>query len=170
MKRTALGLVVGGFAALIVSCGGDSGSSDSTAFIPVHPDLDTCTLCSMVVREQPVPRAQVVHRSGARAHLCSISELVPYLAVPSPDGRPTHFWVEVLRVDDGSAPTLTEPRPWIPAAGAWFVVGGPERPVMGESVLAYATSEDARSIAEQCGGTALSWNELLEHLSREESQ
>lgn len=149
----------------IASCGADSDSVESVP-AAVDPALDGCTLCGMVVREQLAPRAQVVHRDGERAHLCAISELGPYLTAPSPHGRPVAIWVERLSPEDGPGASSVEPHPWITAETAFYVVDGPKRAVMGESILVYSTREEAAGVASAAGGTVLAWSDLRERLSR----
>ena len=160
MRRLALLLLVSlGLAA----CGGNS-QEEEVVLSAVDPDVETCAMCGMVVREQPVPRAQIIHRDGSRMHLCAVSELSTYLAAPSPHGKVEAVFVETLRPEDGPETTVTDPRPWAPAQEVTFVVGCPDRPVMGESILAFARAEDARTLAEGCEGRTLTWNELLPHL------
>ena len=145
-------------------CVGGSGESIEAAPEPAEPGTVTCELCAMVVREQPASRAQVVHRDGTRVFLCAVSELPAYVSAPSPHGKPAAVWVEALLLEDGPAPSSADSRPWIAVETAHFVVGGPVRPVMGESVLPYATAEAAASVAEACGGRTLAWPALVEHL------
>ena len=151
---------------LLSACGRGGEETAAPAIEPADPGLASCTLCGMVVREQPIPRAQVVHRDGTRAHLCAASELGTYLAAPSPHGKPAAVFVEVFGPDDDVATEATETRPWLAAEKAHYVVGGPERPVMGQSVLAYRSAEEARRAAAACGGTVLDWAGLLAHLER----
>ena len=147
------------------ACGGGGGEEEAAPAVqPADPELSSCTLCGMVVREQPIPRAQIVHRDGTRIHLCAASELGTYLAAPSPHGKPAAVYVEVFGPEDGPATETTDARPWLVAEKAHFVIGGPERAVMGQSVLAYRSAEEARRAAAACGGTALDWAGLLAHL------
>ena len=162
--RPAVGIVPVALSLLLSACGGGGEESAAPAIQPADPELASCTLCGMVVREQPIPRAQIVHRDGTRVHLCAASELGTYLAAPSPHGKPAAVYVEVFGPDDDAATAATDPRPWLFAENAHYVVGGPERPVMGQSVLAYRSAEEARRVAAACGGTALDWAGLLAHL------
>ena len=65
-----------------------AGSDDAQSFAPTHAETETCTACGMVIREQPAPRGQLLRRDGTREFLCSIDDLVQYLDVPSPLGKP----------------------------------------------------------------------------------
>jgi len=119
-----------------------------------------CAACGMVVREQPAPRAQLIHRDGTREHLCSIDDLVQYLQAPSRHGRATSIWVEALEVDFNPAAADIKERPWIPAEGATYVVGVQREHVMGNAVLPYDTRERAQAAATKHGGALKTWPEL----------
>lgn len=160
MRRAAWGLV---FALGVVGCSGETGDVAEKA-APEDPGPAPCALCAMVVREQPASRGQVLHRDGERAFLCSVSELPHYASAPSPHGKPRAVWVEALRPEDGPATRSTEAHSWVLVGSAHFVVGGPPRPVMGESVLVYATREAAEDVAAECGGRVLDWPALEQHL------
>jgi nitrous oxide reductase accessory protein NosL len=133
--------------------------------VPVDVSDQECELCGMIVAEQPASRAQVVHRDDHRALLCSIAELVPYLSAPSHHGKPKAVFVEHQLDGDDSAPTITAPRPWIPAEDASYVLGGPDRAVMGQSVLIYRDSATANSMANSFGGHVLNWTSLQSELT-----
>lgn len=155
---------------LCIAAGCSDRAAESTATpTPEEPGTATCALCAMVVREQPAPRAQVLHRDGFRAFLCSVAELPYYVAAPSPHGKPRILWVEALRPEEGASATSTEPHPWIAAETARFVVGGPARPVMGESILVYDTPEAAATAARECGGRVLDWPALRRYVVGEGS-
>ena len=146
-----------------VGCAGDR-ETEEARNEALDPTVEACVLCSMVVNEQPAPRAQVVHRDGFRAFLCAASELEPYLAAPSSHGKPVSIYVEVLDSDDEGNVVSTDPHRWIDASAAYYVVEGPSRPVMGTPVLAYASEADARGVAGKIMGRVLVWNELLDFL------
>ncbi len=97
----------------------------------------------MVVREQPAPRAQLLHRDGTRAFFCSIGDLVQYLQAPSRHGKVTHTFVEALPADvDPETPDM-KPHPWLPAVDAHYLLGAKRRGIMGPPVLCFATRADA---------------------------
>lgn len=125
-----------------------------------------CAACGMIVREQPAPRAQIVHRDGERAFFCSIGDMVTYRASPSPHGEVVATHVEVLPADADPATNDTARRPWVEAERAAFVLGVPRRQIMGEPVLVYATTGEAASAATRHGGRAVDWAELLSEVLR----
>lgn len=143
---------------LVLACG--QRSTSPVEVVPVELGLEECAVCGMVVREQPAPRAQVVHRDGTRAHLCSIGDLRAHLASPSPHGKALGAWVEELPT--GTAPDAlgTAPRPWLAAEAASYVVGVPRPAVMGEPVLSYATPAQAAEAAATLGGWTTTWAAL----------
>jgi len=147
----------------LAGCGSED-AVEETAVQATDPGLAMCSLCSMVVAEQPVPRAQVVHRDGHRVFLCTVSELGPYLQAPSSHGKPAVIFVEVLAAGDDGNPVSLEPHPWVDAASAFYVVEGAERPVMGESVLAYRNREEAQAMALASGGNVIAWEEVEDFL------
>ena len=119
-----------------------------------------CAACGMVVREQPAPRAQVVHRDGTREYFCSLSDLLQYVKTPSSHGAIAQVFVELL--DPAADPTQISPeaRPWALAEGAHFVVGVARPGIMGATVLTYATAAEATAAAKKPGGKVKSWAEL----------
>lgn len=137
-----------------------SAKTETAALDPVEIGLAECAVCGMVVREQPAPRAQVVHRDGERAHLCSIGDLRAYLAAPSPHGRTTAVWVEALPTGLAPADIGTALRPWQPAELAHYVLGVPRSGVMGEPVLSYGNSWEAEEEATRLSGRVVPWAEL----------
>ncbi|MCA9605273.1 MAG: nitrous oxide reductase accessory protein NosL [Myxococcales bacterium] len=121
----------------------------------------------MIVRDQPAPRGQLIHRDGTRVFLCSIADLVTYERAPSPHGAPAATYVEVMAADADPADTSTAARPWRSVDRAEFVVGGLHRPVMGEPVLVFDDLATARAAAERLGSRAVDWEELKEALDED---
>lgn len=132
----------------------------SASLEPVEIGLAECAVCGMVVREQPAPRAQVLHRDGERAHLCSIGDLRAHLAAPSPHGKAHGVWVEALPTDLAPDQIGSALRPWQIAERAGFVLGVPRAGVMGEAVLSYGSAEEAQAEAARLSGRTVSWSEL----------
>jgi len=120
----------------------------------------------MVVREQSGPRGQVVHADGERVFLCSISDLVMYLQMPSTHGSVVQTYVEVLEVGTSPSGDLKKQWPWVPAPTASFVAGVDRKRVMGEPMLAYDDVEAARVSAEKYHGEVLGWQATFERLAR----
>lgn len=143
-------------------------STTETVEAPREPaalDGQECAACGMIVREEPSPRAQLVHRDGERAFFCSLADLVAYREVPSRHGEVVHTWVESLPAELDPAAHDAAAQPWIEAERAHFVLGI-ERRVMGTPGLSYAREEDARAVAERVGGRAMRWNEAMRALAR----
>lgn len=154
---------------LVLGCdsGGDEGEESSE--VKADPiALAECTACGMVVREQPAPRGQAVHRDGTREFFCAMSDLLYYIETPSPHGRITDVFVEVLPEDaDPFEPDSSE-RPWVKAEDARYIVGVDRTGVMGPPVLAYLPEVDVEALAEEFGGEVVKWEELAEHVIYDE--
>lgn len=151
-------LVVG---LLVVSgCGRGAEDSASATFEAIEPGGAECAVCGMVVREQPSPRGQVVHRDGEHAFLCSIGDLRAYVQAPGPRGEPVATWVEALPegLDLGARDAAQQP--WILAEGARYVVGFERSGVMGLPVGSYASAEAASLAASALAGREATWSAL----------
>jgi copper chaperone NosL len=120
-----------------------------------------CEACGMIVREQPIPRGQAIHRDGKRVFFCSLSDMLSYLQTPSPHGKAQAIYVEALEPSADPLPFATTLRPWIPAQEASFVLGVKKDRVMGTPLLSYASPADAQRWAKQHNAQALSWDALL---------
>ncbi|NOY24338.1 MAG: hypothetical protein GXP62_00550 [Oligoflexia bacterium] len=134
--------------------------STAVAASPAEIEDAECAVCAMMVREQPAPHAQVVHRDGTRAFTCSIGDLRAYLAAPSPHGKVQQIWVQALADDYDPAGTSPIGGPWVLAADAHYVVGVTRPTVMGRPVLAYATPAQATAAAKATGGHVVTWQAL----------
>jgi len=130
------------------------------------PKTAECAACSMVVREQPAPRGQLVHRDGTRRFLCSLADLVQYMRAPSKHGKAKAVFVEVLSPGTNPKKNSAAPRPWVRADRAHFVVGVARSGVMGTPALAYRRAEDAAKIAKAHGGRVVSWAGLAAALAK----
>lgn len=148
MIRSALAL------ALVLSgCSETETEERDTPAVAAPIASSECAACGMIVREQPSPRAQLIHRDHTRAFFCSIADMLTYLRAPSPHGEATAFFVEVG--DPASLDPLaydTAPRPWIAAADAHYVVGVERERVMGAPVLVYEHLADAERVAQELDG------------------
>jgi nitrous oxide reductase accessory protein NosL len=114
----------------------------------------------MLIREQSAPRGQVIHRDGKRSFLCSIGDLLAYLAAPSPHGAPARVLVEVLQPTQDPAESHTGAHPWIDAEEGVYVVGLERPQVMGTPVLIYRDRAAAEHVIEEPSAKIMSWNEL----------
>lgn len=148
--------------ALFILCAACSRDGVSSAVDRAAQDFDgnECAACGMIVREQPSPRAQAVHRDGERVYFCSIGEALTYIAMPSPHGAIVATYVEVMAPDVDPTLNATERTPWVAAESATYVVGVARTHVMGEPVLALAARVDAARAATRLGGRVATWSQL----------
>ena len=142
----------------------DTEQAEATAAPIGHAE---CAACGMTVGHQPAPRAQVVHSDGTREYLCSISDLIHYATVPSPHGRITATFVEVMEADADPQELATDERPWRAAEQTNYVIGVQRPRIMGPPVLTYEDAETAGAAAQAHEGTAVSWSELQTRLHEE---
>ncbi|CAM2069397.1 Nitrous oxide reductase accessory protein NosL [Sulfidibacter corallicola] len=118
-----------------------------------------CAACGMVVREQPAPRGQVVHRDGTRKHFCAVGDLVIYLEEPSPHGSVTHIFFEYFEPQTPIAEMGTAPRPWLKADEGAYIIAPDRQGIMGTPVLVYR-GVDGHATNEK----RLTWPELRRRL------
>ncbi len=145
-------------------CKDKAAASGATAASAAPIGDDECATCAMVVREQPSPRAQIVRRDGTRQMFCSIGDMLQGLQAPSPHGGAVGIFVEVLDPAKDPTKTSVEPRPWVAAESASYVVGVPRQGVMGPPVLAYAARAQAEAVAKQRSGHMRDWDTLKKTL------
>ena len=143
----------------------DSGAADRAEAISIG--TAECGACGMVVRDQPAPRGQVVHRDGERAFFCSIGDMLVYLESPSSHGAPHAVFVETLSVDQAPTDLNTSEQIWRLASSAGFVTGIPRSGIMGEPVMVYTSQEEASRAVSTHGGQSLGWEELREAMRRQ---
>lgn len=141
-------------------CGGDETELEAVDFAPIGISDQEGAVCGMLVREQSAPRSQVVHRDGERSFLCSIGDLLAYLAAPSPHGAPARVLVEVLQPTQDPALSHTGAHPWIVAEEGVYVVGIERERIMGAPVLIYRDRAAAEQMAVGTSAKILSWSEL----------
>jgi len=153
-RRALLVLVALAFAS---ACSETHDPERRAAASPAEIDDQEDPVCGMLTREQPAPRAQVVHRDGERAFPCSIGDLLVALASPSAHGRAADVFVEVLTVDEDPSLASRDAHAWRRAEEATFVVGvaRPGVLVMGPPVLVYASREEARAVADRYAGATV---------------
>ncbi len=145
----------------ILGCdGGGDGGEESSGAEAEPIALAECTACGMVVREQPAPRGQVVHRDGTREFFCAMSDLLYYIETPSPHGRITDVFVEVLPEETDPLESDSREQPWVRAEDARYIVGVERTGIMGPPVLAYLPEVDVEALAADFGGEVVEWEEL----------
>ncbi len=145
----------------LAACQPKPTSSDAGKEITaVNADTETCSACGMVVREQPSPRGQVVHRDGSREFFCSIDDLVQYLDVPSPRGKPVKVFTEIMSDDHDIEDLSVAWRPWGEAADIFFVTGIDRGGVMGAPAMTYRTQTAAEKAAKELGGMVVGLEQL----------
>lgn len=132
---------------LLLACGASERQAAELAPQPAALADQEDAVCGMLAREQPAPRAQVVHRDGARFFFCSLGDLMVHRSVPSPHGRVVEVFVEVMGPDADPAQSHTGPHPWAAAREALYVVGLERTGVMGRPVFSYADRADAEATA-----------------------
>lgn len=145
--------------ALVLGCGGAKQTSEVQA-VAADPGGAECSVCGMVVREQPSPRGQVVHRDGSHAWFCSIGDLRAYLQTPGPRGAPIATFVEAMPAGVDLYQRDPAPRPWVRAEDATYVVGFQRIGVMGKPVGAFASVDGAAASAPGVEGHLCSWEAL----------
>lgn len=162
MRALASSMLV--IALALPGCGVGASVEATRAHAPEPYADHECAACGMIVREQLSPRAQVAHRDGTHAWLCSIADAAAYVAAPSPHGRIEQIWVETLASDVDIAAGETAPRPWAEASSAWFVLGVERMGVMGAPVLVFGCEADARAASARLGGRIARWDALMSEL------
>jgi len=141
-------------------CSDEAASTTQKAIAAEAIGEHDCASCGMIVREQPAPRGQLVHRDGKRVFFCSIGDLTTYLQAPSPHGAAQHVFVETVAPDVDPSRFDPSPRPWIKAEAGHYVVGIPRDRVMGDPVLVFDDAESAAQIAQMHGGRVVDWTAL----------
>ncbi len=158
--RLTLAMTAAVAAALAVACTAEDASEPAAPLTTVAIDDQAGAVCGMIVRDQSAPRAQVVHRDGERAFLCSIGDLLVHVLAPSPHGKAEAIWVEVLTPEQDPAESHTGPHEWVRAEDAVYVVGIERRGIMGPPVLVYRTREDAERVTAGTAGRVLDFEGL----------
>jgi len=152
---------------MVGSCkskGGDEAAPLAASAAPMgHAE---CKACGMVVRDQPAPRGQVVHRDGTRAHFCSVGDMLHYLESPSGHGAPVAIFVEALAADADPMKNDPTPRPWVRAEDAHYVTGVARKRIMGPPVLVYAKAQAADTAAKRHGGQRRPWKDLSQIIKK----
>ncbi len=149
------------FSLLSTACRRDQVTRQNhTATVAENADTETCAACGMVVREQPAPRGQVIHRDGTHSFLCSIGDLVHFLAVPSPSGKPLMVYTEVMPDDFEANIRSTSWQPWGKASELFFVTDIELTAVMGKPALTFRTREAAEKSSKKLTGKVVIFNQL----------
>jgi copper chaperone NosL len=159
-NRRRLACALAGALAFATACGRDDSAPKQVDLAPVAITDQEGAVCGMLIREQSAPRAQVVHRDGERAFVCSIGDLLAYLDAPSPHGAPAGVLVEVMQPEQRPADSHTGAHPWIAVEDAVYVVGIERTQIMGAPVLVYRDRAAAEQVATGEAAKILSWAEL----------
>ena len=145
----------------MLGCTKDSAVGPSNREVQAEPmGPHECGACGMVVREQPAPRGQVVHRDGTRQYFCSIGDLIQYISSPSPHGAAEHIFVETLAREAHPEVHDTRPHPWRDAQEAQYVLGVQRSGIMGPPVMVFATRDQAARTSAKFHGQQHSWSDL----------
>lgn len=145
---------------LLIGCGRGGSGEGPAPVVATDPGGAECAVCGMVVREQPSPRGQVVHRDGEHEFLCSLGDLRAYVQAPNPRGEPVATFVEVLPQGLDLRGMDSGAQAWVPAAEAHYVVGFERPGVMGLPVGSFASAEGAALAASALSGRKATWNAL----------
>lgn len=129
-----------------------------------------CAACGMIVREQPAPRGQLVHRDGERAYFCSIADMLSYVDVPSPHGKPAAVYVETSSATEDLYAVTTAKRPWTDARTASYVTGIENPKIMGFPVLAYTSEESAKTVATSISGQTHDWDGIRDFSKKRQEE
>jgi copper chaperone NosL len=144
------------------ACGREAAGGNAAASLePEAFDGHECGACGMIVREQPAPRAQLVHRDGERVYFCAVGDLLTYIQAPSSHGQPVAMWVETLDPAADADDYATEARPWRRAEDSAYVTDI-ERRVMGQPLLTYDDLDQAEASAIRNHGRATGFSALRE--------
>jgi len=159
--RRILGLCLAAILLATSSCDRGAKTDAPRAAVSAAPiGLAECAACGMVVREQPAPRGQAVHRDGTRVFLCSLGDLAQYLRSPSPHGDVTDVFVEVLSASSDPTRSDVSEHAWVRAADAVYVIGVERKGIMGRPVLAYRSRADAEKAVARAGGEIRGFEEM----------
>jgi copper chaperone NosL len=145
---------------VFLGCGGGASNEAAAPLVAMEPAGAECAVCGMVVREQPSPRGQVVHRDGEHAFLCSLGDLRAYVQAPGPRGEPVATFVEALPAGHDLSKTDTAAQPWTAAADAHYLVGFDRPGVMGLPIGSFSSEEGAALAASALSGRQATWNAL----------
>jgi len=146
--------------ALMAGCAEDDSIREAVDLAPIAITDQEGAVCGMLIREQSAPRSQVVHRDGERSFVCSIGDLLAYLAAPSPHGAPVRVLVEVLEPTQDPAESHTGPHPWIAAEEGVYVVGIERPGIMGTPVLIYRERSAAEQVVAGTSAKIMDWDGL----------
>lgn len=149
---------------MLIGCGQDAAETVTADTAARAFEADECEVCGMILREQPAPRGQIVHRDGTRFYFCAIADMLAYLDVPSRHGAVVATYAEVMPADATAEDIDVSQRPWRLVEDVTFVFGGLERPVMGEPMLTFGSAAEGTAAAERLGARAVSWSELPDAL------
>lgn len=113
---------------------------------------DECAECGMLLSEDRCAGAMLVDTSSGRAHLV-FDDIGCLLDYRDAEGHPAP--IEAFVKDYGD-------RTWLPAANAWFVVGGPDAPQtpMGSGIVAFGSKEAADAQKARSGGKVVDYAHL----------
>ena len=152
----------------MLGCSQNQENLENNSYLADTIGLEECQSCGMVVRDQPAPRGQVVHRDGTRAFFCSISDMVLYMETPSPHGKIQQSYVEVM--DQAANPKNLDNSEleWASAEMAGYVLGFPRKGIMGEPVLVYKNNQIAVEVAETHDGEAVNLSQLRQKIIQDQ--
>ena len=128
--------------------------------LPGEMEAKECSVCSMVISEQPSPRLQLFHHSGSNPFFCSMEDLMAYLNIPSHLGQPLVIYAEGSDQLARPEEIQTEKSIWLRAKECFFVINIDRPGVMGRPALVFSNQHDADKYAQAHNGKAFNWKEL----------
>lgn len=148
-KKLALSLFL---LCLFTACGQSEPGAKGSNLKPEPFDTEECHVCSMVVREQPAPRGQLIHRDGTRLYFCSISGMIQHMHTPSPHGKIEMTWVEIAPADISPQDMSFDPKPWWLLEDSFFVTGIKRKGTMGKPIMCFGGKQEALNFSQAHSG------------------
>jgi copper chaperone NosL len=160
-----IGLMICSFSLVFTACSSEGKVKPNPSVFSKKLENEECALCGMLVKEQPAPRGQVVHRDGHRSYLCSVGDLAAYIQMPSPHGSVQQAYVEASSSPTNLTSDHFQEWDWLPVEKAHYVANVPRRRVMGKPMLSFESDKMAKEAARLHRGLVLDWKGTVKHLT-----
>lgn len=143
-----------------ISCGSFVSLEKSETHVALPMGSAECSSCGMILRDQPPPRGQLIHRDGEHVFFCSIGDLIHYMETPSPHGAVQEVFIEGLSVDYDFYTNDVSELSWFPTHELAFQVGVERPGIMGVPILAFPKEQTETSKNKDFLQAFHSWAEL----------